>query len=80
VQLVTRLKAARTAAKLTQAQLAEAVGVDPATISLLERGKRQRRGVSHAIAVSLAAVLRVDVNELFPALRRVRTNGHERSR
>ena len=45
------LKAARTAAKLTQVQLAARVGVDPCTISRLERGvsslRKGRNGVDY---------------------------------
>ncbi|WP_311969323.1 XRE family transcriptional regulator [Pseudomonas baltica] len=45
-----RVKAARAHAKLTQAQLAKAVGIDQASISDLERGRSQRSSYNASIA------------------------------
>lgn len=45
-----RVKAARSHAKLTQAQLAKAVGIDQASISDLERGRSQRSSYNASIA------------------------------
>lgn len=51
----SRLKAARTAANLSQVELARLVGVHPSTISLAERGGQ----MSPYLAARVAAVLGV---------------------
>jgi transcriptional regulator with XRE-family HTH domain len=65
-----RLRALRTAAKLTQAQLAEKAGVRQATVSDLESGKGRRLLV---VMDKLARALGVEPGELLervPARRR----------
>lgn len=57
------LRAARRAKGLTQAQLAERVGVDPSHISRLESG--HEKGVSMAVVQAIARELGVTVSYLF---------------
>jgi len=57
----TKLKQHRLNAKLTQGQLADAAGLDPSTISLIEAGKR---GGHPATLHRLAEVLECSVVDL----------------
>jgi transcriptional regulator with XRE-family HTH domain len=61
--LVLALKEAREASKLTQAELADAVGVRQATISDLETGKSRR--IELDLLEKLAAKLGVEAAELI---------------
>jgi transcriptional regulator with XRE-family HTH domain len=58
------LKTARRIARLTQRELATKAGVDPSTISLLERGRRQN--ASYESIVRIARALNIEPSELFP--------------
>lgn len=60
------LKTARRIARLTQAELARKVGVEQATISMLENG--QIRRPSYELVTRLAAVLNISPAELFPVV------------
>lgn len=60
------LKIARQIARLTQQELAERVGVDPSTISLIENDKREYRGASYATIIRIARTLNVNAEVLFP--------------
>jgi len=59
------LKTARQIARLTQCELAERAGVDPALISRLETGHRIRRPSYEAI-VRISRALNLAPDELFP--------------
>jgi transcriptional regulator with XRE-family HTH domain len=66
------LKTARRRAKLTQRQLADQVGVDPSTISVIESGKRQNASYDTIIRICHAVGMLPD--DLFPVtLRRRRS-------
>ena len=56
------LKRRRERAKLTQAGLAEKIGVDPNSLARMERGER---GVSLSTAQALASVLRCRIEDLI---------------
>jgi transcriptional regulator with XRE-family HTH domain len=58
------LKTARRIARLTQQELAERAGVDPALISRLENGSRRRP--SYEAVVKIARALNLAPDELFP--------------
>ena len=65
------IKKFRTAAKLTQTELAQASGVDVSIISRLE--SRKRRGASYITTVRLARALGIEPEKLAPVrLRRQR--------
>jgi DNA-binding XRE family transcriptional regulator len=55
----------RIASGLTQAELAEAAGVAPETISNAERGRHRPRGLT---ARAVASALGCEVEELFPPI------------
>ena len=57
-----RMKAARAAARLSQADLAEAVGVTRQTIGLIEAGGYNP---TLNLCVAICKVLRVTLNDLF---------------
>lgn len=61
-ELLSHLKALRTEAGLTQAQLAEAVGVSRKTINTVENGVFVP---STVLALKLARELNVSLHELF---------------
>lgn len=61
-RLISRLKEARTAAGLTQAQLAEAAGVSRKTVNTVENGVFIP---STLLALTLARALGVTVERLF---------------
>lgn len=61
-ELGTKLREARTAAGLTQAQLAEAIGVSRKTINTVENGVFVP---STLLALKLARALQTNVEELF---------------
>jgi len=63
-EVVNNLRTIRRAKDVTQAQLADLVGVDVTTISDLERGKN--RNPSWETVVRLARALDVAPEELFP--------------
>lgn len=58
------LKTARRIARLTQRQLADQVGVDPSTISLIETGQRSIASMSYESVVLLAKALNIEPHEL----------------
>lgn len=60
------LKTARTIARLTQRELAGRAGVDVATISAIENGKRSIGVVAYESVVRIARALNVDAAVLFP--------------
>ncbi len=62
MKFISRLKEYRLKRKLSQAELAEKVGVRRETISLLEKAKYNP---SLKLAMSIASVLCVTVEELF---------------
>lgn len=62
-QFGERLKAIRTARNLSQADLAQLLGVSGAYISALENGKKQPP--PHALVIGLASILNVDADELW---------------
>lgn len=59
------LKTARRIARLTQRELADRAGVDPALISRLEKNGGRRRPSYEAI-VKIARALNLAPDELFP--------------
>ncbi len=61
-ELGTKLREARTAAGLTQAQLAELIGVSRKTINTVENGVFTP---STTLALKLARALKTSVEELF---------------
>lgn len=61
-ELGTKLREARTAAGLTQAQLAELIGVSRKTINTVENGVFVP---STTLALKLARALKTSVEELF---------------
>jgi transcriptional regulator with XRE-family HTH domain len=67
------LRVARQIAQLTQVQLAERAGVDPALISRLERGGRRRP--SYDAIVRIARALNVAPDVLWPVAPVRRTKG-----
>lgn len=67
------LRVARQIANLTQAQLAEKAGVDPALISRLERGGRRRP--SYEAVVRIARALNLAPDDLFPVAATTQTKG-----
>ena len=58
-----QLKALRTAENMSQAELANALGVTSAYISALENGKKQPP--PHALVIGLASILQVDESLLW---------------
>jgi transcriptional regulator with XRE-family HTH domain len=60
------LKLARTVARLTQTELARRAGLDNSTISLIESGKLDVRGLGYEKVVRIAQVLGVPAEQLFP--------------
>lgn len=62
VRLGQKIARQRKAVGLTQAQLAERIGMQPETISRLETGKRS---VSLSVIASLSEVLGLELHELF---------------
>jgi transcriptional regulator with XRE-family HTH domain len=61
-----KLKTARQIARLTQSQLAEQAGVDPALISRLEADTRRTKRPSYVAIVRISRVLNLAPDELFP--------------
>lgn len=64
---MSNLRTLRTAANLSQAALARAIGKPRQYIQMLESGKRDISGVSAKIAVQIAQALGVTVEELLRA-------------
>lgn len=60
--LIIRIKERRTELKITQAQLAELVGIGQSTISEIESGRHQP---TIELALLIARALRTSVEELF---------------
>jgi transcriptional regulator with XRE-family HTH domain len=60
-----RIRTARLAARLTQVELAQAIGVHPQTISMLERDER---ALTADMALKIASATKVDPEELLPEL------------
>jgi transcriptional regulator with XRE-family HTH domain len=62
------LKILRSVAQLTQKQLADLVGVDDSTISLIESGKRDIGDVSYAFVVRMGRALApgFPIDKVFP--------------
>jgi len=62
------LKILRTVARLTQKQLADLVGVDDSTISLVEIGKRNIDTVAYGSVVRIGRALApgLPIEQLFP--------------
>jgi transcriptional regulator with XRE-family HTH domain len=69
------LRVARVAMNLTQERLSELSGVSRRRIGQLEAGQGRPRRVT---AVALAAVLQVEVDDLWPDLKTNRTQTRER--
>lgn len=61
-KIVSRLRELRTQAEMTQAQIADAVGVTRQTIIAIEKGNYTP---SVLLALKLARTLKVSVEELF---------------
>jgi len=61
-KIVSRLRELRTQAEMTQAQIADAVGVTRQTIIAIEKGNYTP---SVLLALKLARALKVSVEELF---------------
>jgi transcriptional regulator with XRE-family HTH domain len=75
--IARRIRRWRQLASMTQAELAEAVGVTQATLSHYETGKRD---VSVATLLRIAEVLGVSLQDLTEATPPARSSGHRAPR